>query len=279
MALNGDNRQRLIELKTSEELLSPFISNGKEIICVRRSFNESSSAVKPVEAIVAFDTDGGQFTELLSFSDRSMSIIGAAGNRLFLRTLVGDEFSLCSFQVDTCELQTLDAWSYTEKLPFTTQQGYGFVNADGTIDFYAAPQFEKQKIPGVTVPLDEKIGLESLRFVDSFDDKVVFEVYSPGATPAETVVKQYGLDTTENTLHELTLCTNFDGVMDPIEIIAHLDDRLVVVSALSYQQKTMLDKNNMPMQVQTIGQQYALISKANYWHSVADYEELKSIWF
>ena len=173
----------------------------------------------------------------------------------------------------------LDTWRYGEKVLFTTQEGYGFVYADGHIEYGKAPSFTKQQFPGVSIPLDETIGLESLSFVDAFDDKVILEVFQPGSTPAQTQVNEWGLNVTDGTLRELTLHTEFDGVTEPVEIISALENRLLVIAQLSYQQVTMLDENQMPTQMQTIANQYALIHKDDYWNSNANYQMFESVWF
>ena len=60
---------------------------------------------------------------------------------------------------------------------------------------------------------------------------------------------------------ELHLCTTFDGVIEPIDIVAILDKELLVVENLAYQSVTMLDENNLPIEVTSIANQYALIKK------------------
>ena len=150
---------------------------------------------------------------------------------------------------------------------------------DGHIEYSKAPFFEKQEFPGISVPMDEQLGLESVMFIDSFDDKVIFEVFHPGSEPAQTQVKEWGFDLSDGTLRELALYTDFDGVTEPVEIISALENQLLVIAELSYQQVNMLDENQMPIQMQTIANQYALIDKEDYWNSKANYRLFESVWF
>lgn len=279
MGLNGADKTTVMALDASEEMLPPFAGNEDTILCAYRNSRTDGAALDSDYCIAAIQTKNGRMTKLADLSEDTTTVVGAMGEQLLLQSVSGEAFSLSALNVNTTEQTVLDTWRYGEKVLFTTQEGYGFVYADGHIEYSKAPSFTKQQFPGVSISLDETIGLESLSFVDSFDDKVIFEVFQPGSTPAQTQVNEWGLDVTDGTLRELTLHTEFDGVTEPVEIIAALENRLLVIAQLSYQQVTMLDENQMPMQMQTIANQYALIHKDDYWNSNANYQMFESVWF
>lgn len=279
MGLNGADKTTVIELDASEELIPPFAGNEDTIVCAYRSSQTDGTSLDSDNWIAAIQTKNGRITKLADISENTTTVVGALGEQLLLQSVSGDSFFLSALNVNTAEQKVLDTWRYGEKVLFTTHEGYGFVYADGHIEYSKAPFFEKQEFPGVSMPLDEQIGLEAVTFVDSFDDKVIFEVFYPGGTPAQTQVKEWGLNLSDGTLRELTLCTDFDGVTAPVEIISVLENQLLVVAQLSYQQVSMLDENQMPMQMQTIANQYALIDKEDYWNSKANYQLFESVWF
>ena len=279
MGLNGADKTTVIELDASEELIPPFAGNEDTIVCAYRSSRTDGASLDSDNWIAAIQTKNGRITKLADISENTTTVVGALGEQLLLQSVSGDSFFLSALDVNTAEQKVLDTWRYGEKVLFTTHEGYGFVYADGHIEYSKAPSFEKQEFPGVSMPLDEQIGLEAVTFVDSFDDKVIFEVFHPGDVPAQTQVKEWGLNLSDGTLRELTLCTDFDGVTAPMEIISVLENQLLVVALLSYQQVSMLDENQMPMQMQTIANQYALITKEDYWNSKANYLLFESVWF
>ena len=279
MGLNGADKTTVIELDASEELIPPFAGNEDTIVCAYRSSRTDGASLDSDNWIAAIQTKNGRITKLADISENTTTVVGALGEQLLLQSVSGDSFFLSALDVNTAEQKVLDTWRYGEKVLFTTHEGYGFVYADGHIEYSKAPSFEKQEFPGVSMPLDEQIGLEAVTFVDSFDDKVIFEVFHPGDVPAQTQVKEWGLNLSDGTLRELTLCTDFDGVTAPMEIISVLENQLLVVAQLSYQQVSMLDENQMPMQMQTIANQYALITKEDYWNSKANYQLFESVWF
>ncbi|HJC71236.1 MAG TPA: hypothetical protein H9698_00360 [Candidatus Ruthenibacterium merdavium] len=279
MGLNGADKTTVIELDASEELIPPFAGNEDTIVCAYRSSRTDGASLDSDNWIAAIQTKNGRITKLADISENTTTVVGALGEQLLLQSVSGDSFFLSALDVNTAEQKVLDTWRYGEKVLFTTHEGYGFVYADGHIEYSKAPSFEKQEFPGVSMPLDEQIGLEAVTFVDSFDDKVIFEVFHPGDVPAQTQVKEWGLNLSDGTLRELTLCTDFDGVTAPVEIISVLENQLLVVAQLSYQQVSMLDENQMPMQMQTIANQYALITKEDYWNSKANYQLFESVWF
>ena len=279
MGLNGADKTTVIELDASEELIPPFAGNEDTIVCAYRSSRTDGASLDSDNWIAAIQTKNGRITKLADISENTTTVVGALGEQLLLQSVSGESFFLSALDANTAEQKVLDTWRYGEKVLFTTHEGYGFVYADGHIEYSKAPSFEKQEFPGVSVPLDEQIGLEAVTFVDSFDDKVIFEVFHPGDVPAQTQVKEWGLNLSDGTLRELTLCTDFDGVTAPVEIISVLENQLLVIAELSYQQVNMLDENQMPIQMQTIANQYALIDKEDYWNSKANYQLFESVWF
>ena len=278
MGLNGADKTTVIELDASEELIPPFAGNEDTIVCAYRSSRTDGASLDSDHCIIAIQTNNGSMTKLADINEGT-TVVGAVEEQLLLQSVSGESFFLSALDANTAEQKVLDTWKYGEKVLFTTQEGYGFVYTDGHIEYSKAPSFEKQEFPGISVPMDEQLGLESVMFIDSFDDKVIFEVFHPGDVPAQTQVKEWGLNLSDGTLRELTLCTDFDGVTAPVEIISVLENQLLVVAQLSYQQVSMLDENQMPMQMQTIANQYALITKEDYWNSKANYQLFESVWF
>lgn len=279
MELNGADKRTVIELDASEELIPPFAGNEDTIVCSYRSSRTDGTSLDSDQCIVAIQTKNGRMTKLADVGENTTTVVGALEEQLLLQSVSGESFFLSALDANTAEQKVLDTWKYGEKVLFTTQEGYGFVYDDGHIEYSKAPFFEKQEFPGISVPMDEQLGLESVMFIDSFDDKVIFEVFHPGSEPAQTQVKEWGFDLSDGTLRELALYTDFDGVTEPVEIISALENQLLVIAELSYQQVNMLDENQMPIQMQTIANQYALIDKEDYWNSKANYQLFESVWF
>ena len=279
MGLNGADKRTVIELDASEELIPPFAGNEDTIVCSYRSSRTDGTSLDSDQCIVAIQTKNGRMTKLADVGENTTTVVGALEEQLLLQSVSGESFFLSALDANTAEQKVLDTWKYGEKVLFTTQEGYGFVYDDGHIEYSKAPFFEKQEFPGISVPMDEQLGLESVMFIDSFDDKVIFEVFHPGSDPAQTQVKEWGFDLSDGTLRELALYTDFDGVTEPVEIISALENQLLVIAELSYQQVNMLDENQMPIQMQTIANQYALIDKEDYWNSKANYRLFESVWF
>ena len=279
MELNGADKRTVIELDASEELIPPFAGNEDTIVCSYRSSRTDGTSLDSDQCIVAIQTKNGRMTKLADVGENTTTVVGALEEQLLLQSVSGESFFLSALDANTAEQKVLDTWKYGEKVLFTTQEGYGFVYDDGHIEYSKAPFFEKQEFPGISVPMDEQLGLESVMFIDSFDDKVIFEVFHPGSEPAQTQVKEWGFDLSDGTLRELALYTDFDGVTEPVEIISALENQLLVIAELSYQQVNMLDENQMPIQMQTIANQYALIDKEDYWNSKANYRLFESVWF
>ena len=279
MELNGADKRTVIELDASEELIPPFAGNEDTIVCAYRSSRTDGTSLDSDQCIVAIQTKNGRMTKLADVGENTTTVVGAVEEQLLLQSVSGESFFLSALDANTAEQKVLDTWKYGEKVLFTTQEGYGFVYTDGHIEYSKAPFFEKQEFPGISVPMDEQLGLESVMFIDSFDDKVIFEVFHPGSDPAQTQVKEWGFDLSDGTLRELALYTDFDGVTEPVEIISALENQLLVIAELSYQQVNMLDENQMPIQMQTIANQYALIDKEDYWNSKANYRLFESVWF
>ena len=278
MELNGADKRTVIELDASEELIPPFAGNEDTIVCAYRSSQTDGASLDSDHCIIAIQTNNGSMTKLADINEGT-TVVGAVEEQLLLQSVSGESFFLSALDANTAEQKVLDTWKYGEKVLFTTQEGYGFVYDDGHIEYSKAPFFEKQEFPGISVPMDEQLGLESVMFIDSFDDKVIFEVFHPGSDPAQTQVKEWGFDLSDGTLRELALYTDFDGVTEPVEIISALENQLLVIAELSYQQVNMLDENQMPIQMQTIANQYALIDKEDYWNSKANYQLFESVWF
>lgn len=278
MGLNGADKRTTIQLEASEELIPPFAGNEDTILCAYRSSQTDGTSLDSDHCIIAIQTNNGSMTKLADINEGT-TVVGAVEEQLLLQSVSGESFFLSALDVNTAEQKVLDTWKYGEKVLFTTREGYGFVYADGRIEYSKAPSFEKQEFSGVSVPIDEQIGLESVMFVDSFDDKVIFEMFHPGVTPAQTQVKEWGIDLSDGTLRELKLHIDFDGVTEPVEIISALENQLLVIAELSYQQVNMLDENQMPMQMQTIANHYALIGKEDYWNSKPSYQLFESVWF
>lgn len=279
MDLDGRNKITLLQLNANEELLPPFATDGAHIVCGYCSYESTEDATILKRTIVAIDVNSGQMTELVDLSDSPANIVGAVKDNLLLLEVSEDTFSLFSLNLSTKETTKLDSWKYGEKVLFTTKEGYGFITADGHVQFSNMIGGEVPNLDNIIIPLDKNYGLDLLNFRVSYDNKAIFEVCYLGDTPADTQNKKFGIDLEHATMCELHLCTTFDGVTEPIDIVAILDKELLVVENLAYQSVTMLDENNLPIEVTSIANQYALIKKEDYWNSVPNYNSFQSIWF
>lgn len=280
MDLNGDNRKQLLQLDANEELVPPFLGNDNGIVCVYKNFQNTESGLQREEAIVYIDVKTGDYTKLFSSSQEEISIVGLTGDFILIqRYTAGKGSDLYTFNVNTNEMTLLKESSGSQEKLFYTDLGYGTVDDQGKLYFYRAPEFKKEALQNLQIPLNEEWGLETLTFRESFDDKVIFEIFNPGETPAESTKERYGLSIKNNTLRELTLQTDFGGVKEPIEIIAYLQDRLLVASNLSLQDKLMIDKDGSAVHMDVISKQYSLISKTDFWNSIPNYEVFEDLWF
>lgn len=104
-------------------------------MCGYCSYESTEDATILKRTIVAIDVNSGQMTELVDLSDSPANIVGAVKDNLLLLEVSEDTFSLFSLNLSTKETTKLDSWKYGEKVLFTTKEGYGFITADGHVQF------------------------------------------------------------------------------------------------------------------------------------------------
>lgn len=285
MDFNGQNRKQILELSANEVLIPPFASDGKNLYCFYNRYNYDNDAVTLEQAIIKIDIEHARIEKIYEFNDEMLSLVGAFDNYLVLKETVlplqppNLDFNLKLFSVTDMSFSTLHSWKSGEERSFVSgDKCYFAVSASNSILEYDCRNRNAHPLD-ITLPIPSELGFDSLSFIIAFDDIIIFEIYDPGNTPKDVTYHRYGYNTTTGELKELSLNTYFDGISEPILIIAENTDYLLVASELEQRTQTLFNSDGSTYVTSSICEIYSLISKKNYWNSVPQYITFDSATF
>lgn len=277
MDFNGQNKKQILELSANEVLIPPFASDGENLYCFYNRYNYDNDTVTLEQAIVKIDIEHAKIEKIYALNDEMLSLVGAFDNYLVLKETVlpiqppNLNFNLKLFSVTDMSFSTLHSWKSGEERSFVYEDKcYFAISASNSILEYDCLSQNAHPLD-ITLPIPSELGFDNLSFIGAFDDVIIFEIYDPGNTPKDATYCRYGYNTTTGELRELTLNTYFDGISEPILVIAENTDYLLVASGLEERTQTLFNSDGSTYVTSSICEVYSLISKKDYWGSVPKY--------
>ena len=292
--LDGTNRTKLLELESGMRLQTPYVVSGNKLYAVKYETKQntvdggdgsfSSSMSQENEELVCIDLEKKTVTVICDFKDKD--IIGVYKNRLIIESRYSDvdpstvdtyndaEFfkyynnmdrSIISFDVSTKEEKTYIT-AKTKNLEFPILEG-------GIICYMDGKKVKKLDLDSGEIS-EVSVYLKKLKANISIiaDGKLIYSFYEDKQVNAEMEYYYYhDLATGEN--KEITLKVNSaaragEKTILPVEILESFGDSYLVTPKYDEEKENTWAGT---IQYNLKRKNYALIKKADYWQSKANY--------
>ena len=265
MELDGSGRRETLSFSPNQMVEKPMLTDGENIYARLTTYQADETKAE----LIGINPTQGTYKVVCSLdANQNERIWGCAGSYLILyRTQQeGAGLELCRLNLQTTECETIYQWNETQAYPALYGDTLVYQNqTDRSFHLLNVLSMEDVALQQYVLP---EQGSDTWVVVHDYDQgKLLFEeVVTNSQTKQLETERFYTLRTDTETLQEWALVYSYLGKTTPVTRVTDIDDEhyLVIVS----ENEVSVPENGVegPVYYAAGGnQQYASISKADYW--------------